>query len=401
MTGAPAERRLIVLGATGSIGRSTLDVVRHLHAIGSHRFRIVGVAAGRSAGELATIAAEFGAEAAALAGDDAIDALPRGTRLFRGRDAALEMVDAVARPGDMVMAAMVGFAGLAPTLRAIERGCTVALANKETLVAAGALVTDALRRHGATLLPVDSEHSAIAQCLRDAGSRPIRRIVLTASGGPFRTWPLERMARATPEEALRHPTWSMGAKNTIDSATMMNKALEIIEAHWLFDLPEARIEAIIHPQSIVHGFVEFEDRSVIAQLSPPDMRLPIQYALTHPTRVEGCTPILDFEAMRTLVFEPVDRERFRAIDLARRVVRDGGSAGATFNAANEEAVAAFLRGDIAFGRIAAIVEEALDALPPAPVTGFDDIARADAEARRFVRERSPTPRHEGAASWTR
>jgi len=405
------ERRLILLGATGSIGRSTLDVVRHLRASGGPEYRVAGVASARNATELSRIAREFGVEGVALADGGAALDVPAGVHHFSGPDAARDLIDAIARPGDMVMAAMVGFAGVAPTMLAIERGCTVALANKETLVAAGELVMAAARRHGTTLLPVDSEHSAIAQCLPGAESaaasahppRRIRRIVLTASGGPFRTWPLERMEHAPVEDALRHPTWSMGAKNTIDSATMMNKALEVIEAHWLFGLPAERIEAIIHPQSIVHGFVEFDDRSVLAQLSPPDMRLPIQYALTWPDRSPGATPILDFEAMRTLVFEPIDPVRFPAISLAHRVVREGGTAGAILNAANEIAVTAYLGGSIRFGRIASLVRDALDSIPAVPVRSMDDVIAADAAARDFVRERAAA-HAEGApeaATWTR
>ncbi|MBM4113033.1 MAG: 1-deoxy-D-xylulose-5-phosphate reductoisomerase [Phycisphaerae bacterium] len=402
MPSAPTERRLILLGATGSIGRSTLDVVRHLNASARHRFRVVGMAAGRNASELAAVASEFRCDAVALAGEGPAEwPTPAPSERFHGPDAALELVERVARPGDLVMAAMVGFAGLAPTLRAIEKGCTIALANKETLVAAGSLVNEALARHRTRLIPVDSEHSAITQCLQDAGARAIRRIVLTASGGPFRTWPIERMRSAPPEEALRHPTWSMGAKNTIDSATMMNKALEVIEAHWLFGLPAERIEAIIHPQSIVHGFVEFDDCSVLAQLSPPDMRLPIQYALTWPERVEGRTAALDFDALRSLVFEPVDGERFPAIELAHRVVRDGGSSGAIFNAANEEAVAAYLRREIPFGSISTLVRAALDSLPAEPVRTFEQVSAADAASRAFVRERARDRTTEGATAWRR
>lgn len=416
MTPATDERRIIILGATGSIGRSTLEVVRHLAARGGRTYRVVGVAASRNGSELARIAREFRVEAAALADGDATLDLPSGVRSFRGVDSARELIDAVARPGDLVMAAMVGFAGVAPTLLAIERGCTIALANKETLVAAGEVVMAAARRRGVALLPVDSEHSAIAQCLplrgtpaeeaacredtRDpVAARGIRRIVLTASGGPFRTWPLERMARAAPEEALRHPTWSMGAKNTIDSATMMNKALEVIEAHWLFDLPADRIEALIHPQSIVHGFVEFDDGSVLAQLSPPDMRLPIQVALTWPDRAPGSTAALDFSSLRALTFEPIDPRRFPAMALAHRVVREGGTLGAILNATNEIAVAAYLRGSIHFGRISSLVAEALDSVPRRAVATIDDIIAADADARAFAAERCHAAPQEMSA-WT-
>jgi len=407
MSGSNSERRLILLGATGSIGRSTLDVLRHLRATGGPRFRLAGVAAGRSADALAVIAEEFAEDQPALAladesADLVVPSAAQGTHatVHRGPDAALQMIEQIARPGDFVMAAMVGFAGLAPTLAAIERGCTIGLANKETLVAAGALVTAAARRRGVALLPVDSEHSAIIQCLRDGSSRGVRRIVLTASGGPFRTWPAERIAQAPVEDALRHPTWTMGAKITIDSATMMNKALEVIEAHWLFDLPADRIEVVVHPQSIVHGFVEFDDGSVLAQLSPPDMRLPIQLALTWPERLDGCTPRLDFDALRSLQFEPVDHERFPAVGLAARVIERGGTAGAILNAANEEAVSAYLRRAVPFGRITALAAEALSAIRSEPIRSLADAERADKAARRFVRERTTTTAPMDATAWT-
>jgi 1-deoxy-D-xylulose-5-phosphate reductoisomerase len=305
----------------------------------------------------------------------------------RGPDAALELVERIAQPGDMVMAAIVGVAGLAPVLAAIERGCDIALANKETLVAGGAVVREAIARRKVELLPVDSEHSAVFQCLRSGTVREVERLVLTASGGPFRTWSAERTANATVAEALRHPTWQMGRKVTIDSASLMNKGLEVIEAHWLFDLPSSRIDAIVHPQSIVHSFVEFRDGSTIAQLSPPSMKLPIQYALTWPARIAGCCPTIAWEAMRTLEFEPVDHARFPAIGLAKRVIDSGGSAGAVFNAANEVAVEAFVEGALRFGDIPAIVTEALDGLPARPVPSLAEVVAADREAREFARER--------------
>jgi len=281
----------------------------------------------------------------------------------------------------------VGSAGLGPTIAAARLGLRIGLANKETLVAAGALITPLVRQHGATLIPVDSEHSAIFQCLhgqRGPETRHVRRIVLTASGGPFRTVDRETMQNATVEEALRHPTWKMGPKITIDSATMMNKALEIIEAHWLFGLPPEKIDVIIHPQSIVHSFVEFEDHSVLAQLGPPDMRTPIQYALTYPHRSEGCSDAMDWTTLRQLEFEPPDHGRFRSLKLAYDVIRAGGTAGAVFNAANESAVAAFLARRITFGRIAELAAEALSALDIRRVDSLDTVLEADREARRFV-----------------
>ena len=285
----------------------------------------------------------------------------------------------------MVMASMVGVAGLAPVLAAIERGCDIALANKETLVAAGSVVQEAVARKGVKLLPVDSEHSAVFQCLRSGTLREVDRLVLTASGGPFRTWSPERTANATLAEALRHPTWQMGRKVTIDSASLMNKGLEVIEAHWLFDLPSDRIDAIVHPQSIVHSFVEFRDGSTIAQLSPPSMKHPIQYALTWPARLPGCCPTIAWDALRALEFEPVDHTRFPAINLAKRVIDAGGSSGAIFNAANEVAVEAFIAGSLRFGDIAAVVTDSLDRLPARAVHTLAEVLTADYEARECAR----------------
>jgi 1-deoxy-D-xylulose-5-phosphate reductoisomerase len=305
-----------------------------------------------------------------------------------GPEAAEAMVRDVARPGDLVVAAIVGAAGLPATLAAIEAGCDVALANKETLVAAGPMVMPRVRSRAVRLLPIDSEHSAIFQCLlAGRGRREIARLVLTASGGPFRTWSAARMAEATVDEALAHPTWQMGPKVTIDSATMMNKALELIEAHWLFELPANALEAIIHPQSIVHGFVEYVDGSVLAQLGPPDMRTPIQYALTWPERVAGCGRRLEWDELRRLDFEPVDGERFPAPGLARRVIETGGTAGAIFNGANEAAVAAYLAGRIALGRIVELVADALASLAPGPADSLEAILAADGAARSHVEGR--------------
>ena len=380
-------RRLIVLGSTGSIGTATLEVVAHLNEGDGPRYRVVGLAAGGNSELLAEQAATFAVGDVAVADPEAAGRLPAALRALRGPDAALELVERVAQPGDMVRAAIVGVAGLAPVLAAIERGCHVALANKETLVAAGAVVRDAVARRGVQLLPVDSEHSAVFQCLRSGTAREVERLVLTASGGPFRTWGADRTANASVAEALRHPTWQMGRKVTIDSASLMNKGLEVIEAHWLFDLPSSRIDAIVHPQSIVHSFVEFRDGSTIAQLSPPSMRLPIQYALTFPDRVAGCCPTMGWDGMRSLDFEPVDHERFPAIRLAKRVIDAGGSAGAVFNAANEVAVEAFVAGSLRFGDIPAIVAEALDALEAGPAGSLGEVLAADAAARGFARER--------------
>ena len=380
-------RRIIILGSTGSIGTATLEVVEHLAAIGGPRFEVAGLAAGSNGALAAAQAERHRVRHVAMSDPRAAAAMPPGTECLTGPDAALELIDRVARPGDLVMGAIVGAAGLAPTLAAIERGCHIALANKETLVAAGAVVREAVARKGVELLPVDSEHSAVFQCMRSGAPREVERLVLTASGGPFRTWSAERTASATVAEALRHPTWQMGRKVTIDSASLMNKALEVIEAHWLFDLPASRIQAIVHPQSIVHSFVEFRDGSTVAQLSPPSMKLPIQYALTWPERTDGCCPTIAWDAMRSLDFEPVDHERFPAIGLAWRTIEAGGSAGAVLNAANEVAVEAFLAGTVRFGDIAQLVADALDALPPRAVPTLEAVMAADREARDFARER--------------
>ena len=379
-------RRLIILGSTGSIGTATLEVVAHLaQQDDAPRYTVVGLAAGSNASLLAQQAEQFGVHDVALADTSSSSALPASLRIITGPDAALELIDRVAQPGDMVMASMVGVAGLAPVLAAIERGCDIALANKETLVAAGSVVQEAVARKGVKLLPVDSEHSAVFQCLRSGTLREVDRLVLTASGGPFRTWSPERTANATLAEALRHPTWQMGRKVTIDSASLMNKGLEVIEAHWLFDLPSDRIDAIVHPQSIVHSFVEFRDGSTIAQLSPPSMKHPIQYALTWPARLPGCCPTIAWDAIRSLEFEPVDHARFPAINLAKRVIDAGGSSGAIFNAANEVAVEAFIAGSLRFGDIAAVVTDSLDRLPARAVHTLAEVLTADYEARECAR----------------
>jgi 1-deoxy-D-xylulose-5-phosphate reductoisomerase len=387
------RRRVFILGSTGSIGTSALDVVRDFARRGDRRgttFEIVGLAAAKSGDILATQAREFAVPAVALVDDGATLDVPAGTRLFRGPDAASELLAACARPGDLVLASMVGAAGIRPTLVAIERGCDIALANKEALVAAGAVVMPAAARAGVRIIPVDSEHNALFQCLKASTSMDeVRRVVLTASGGPFRRRSRAEIATATVDDALAHPTWRMGPKVTIDSASLMNKALELVEAHWLFGLPSERIDAIVHPQSIVHGFVEYLDGSVLAQLSPPDMRTPIQQAMCDPERFDGPSRKLDFAALRSLDFAPIDHERFPAIGLAHRVIREGGTAGAILNAANEVAVAAFLAGRIGFLEISEVVRETLDSIAPAPLRSLDDAFAADRRAREHARGRVP------------
>jgi 1-deoxy-D-xylulose-5-phosphate reductoisomerase len=380
-----APRRLILLGSSGSIGRNVIEVVEHLHAATEHRFEIVGLVAGSNAAVLREQALRLGVSHVGLADADRVSMLEGCDRVYCGPDAALELLEEVARPGDLVVGAMVGSAGVPATLAAIERGCDIALANKETLVAAGALVMPKVRQKGVELLPIDSEHSAIFQCLRSGRSvDEVKRLVVTASGGPFRTWSRERLQHATVDEALNHPTWSMGPKITIDSATMMNKALELIEAHWLFDLPAEKIRAIVHPESIIHSFVEFIDGSILAQLGPPDMRTPIQYALTWPHRAEGCSRTMDWSSLSRLSFEPVDLERFGAVGLADRVIRAEGTAGAILNGANEAAVAAFLAGRIHFGRITELVKQALDAIESTTIVSANDVMEADRSVRELV-----------------
>ncbi|MEQ9461866.1 MAG: 1-deoxy-D-xylulose-5-phosphate reductoisomerase [Phycisphaeraceae bacterium] len=384
----PRPRRLIVLGSTGSIGVNTLKVVEHLNRARPGSIEVVGLAAGRSVQALAKQAERFKVKTVAIASEhlqpQLEKALPKGTRILAGLDASEQLV----RETDAtdIAGAIVGAAGLPAMIAAAELGRRIHLANKETLVAAGDLVTRIAADSGAEILPVDSEHSAIFQCLQGAGDKEVMRLVLTASGGPFRTADAQTIENATVEQALNHPTWTMGKKITIDSATMMNKALEIIEAHWLFKQPGSRIEVVIHPQSIVHSFVEFKDHSVLAQLGPPDMCGPIQYALTHPERWGGCATATDWMNLGSLDFHAPDGDRFPALRLAYRVIELGGTAGAIANAANEAAVEAFLDHQIRFGQIARLARQALDTLPIEPIRALDDVLRADKAAREFVNE---------------
>jgi len=378
------KRRLIILGSTGSIGVNTLDVVTHLQDT-AHALKVVGLAAGRNVTRLIEQAKAFDVKHVAIAdatlANELQAALP-GVTVFAGEQSALELVESV--DAQELVSAVVGSAGLPATMCAAKRGMTIGLANKETLVAAGSWVTPAIRKHNATLIPIDSEHSAIFQCLEGQHKQAIKRIVLTASGGPFRTATKEQIENATVKDALNHPTWDMGAKISIDSATMMNKALEIIEAHWLFDLPADKIEVIIHPESIAHSFVEFEDHSILAQLGPPDMRTPIQYALTYPQRLKGGSRSMDWTQLSQLTFQAPDHERFGALKLAYQVIDAGGTAGAIFNAANEVAVDAFLNERIRFGRITQLVAQALSAIPVVPVDSLQTVMDADEQARKYV-----------------
>jgi len=381
-------RRLIVLGSTGSIGVNTLSVVDHLTRNGSS-IEVVGLAARSSTKALVEQAERFGVKHLAVADQSSAaklrEAMPEA-EVFAGEDAAYQLVKQVECTD--VAAAIVGIAGLPATLAAVELGRRVHLSNKETLVAAGALMTRKAAENGAILLPVDSEHSAIFQCLAGVHEQPrsksIRRLVLTASGGAFRDRPLEEIAKATPEDALKHPTWEMGPKVTIDSATMMNKSLEIIEAQWLFGVAPEKIQTLVHPQSLVHSFVEFVDGSVLAQLSPPDMRSPIQTALTWPDRVAGCGDKLDWTRLGDLNFYSPCPDRYPAVELAYKALKLGGTAPAVLNAANEAAVQAFLNRDIAFGRIVPLVASALEAIQPQKADRLTTILDADEAARRHV-----------------
>ncbi len=401
-------RRVLILGSTGSIGTQTVGAIEALHAAADaglcdRRFEIVGLAAGSKGPALAEQAAKLGVRELAI-GDPAADlhGAPQGANIRRGPDAAEALVREV--EADLVVAAIVGVAGLPSTLAAVELGRDVALANKETLVAAGPLVVKAARASGSRLFPVDSEHAAAWQCLASLpGCAPhcplespppsLRRLIITASGGAFRTRDAKSVYHATPDEALAHPTWNMGAKVTIDCATLTNKALELIEAHWLFALPAKQIDAIIHPQSTVHAIAELADGSMLAQMAAPDMRLPIAQALcagsVPPTLGLGNAPRgLDLTALGAMTFEEPDLDRFPALAQAHRVMNAGGTAGAAFNAANEAAVGLFLDRRIPFGRIAELSIAALDAHPVRAITDLSDVRAADEEARAFVAERS-------------
>lgn len=393
---AARARRIIVLGSTGSIGVQTLDVVEHLNRLADrgaypHRFEVVGLAAGRNARMVLDQARAFAVRDIAIAEADEVVSVD-GVQLRQGRDSAERLVREV--ECDIVLAAMVGFAGLPATLAAVELGRDVALANKETLVAAGALVTSVAQRTGSKLFPVDSEHSAVWQCLASgragavcppcAVESDVARVILTASGGALRDKSAEQIAKATPEDALNHPTWKMGAKVTIDSASLTNKALELIEAHWLFGLEADRLGVLVHPQSIVHSIVDFADGSSIAQLGLPDMRTPIQIALTYPERVVGRVAGVSWETLAKLDFRPPDLGRFPAVGHGFDVIRAGGTLGAVLNAANERAVEVFLDRKIPFGRIPELQAEAMRSVGVSPIRDLRDALDADAEARRCV-----------------
>ncbi|ART92694.1 1-deoxy-D-xylulose 5-phosphate reductoisomerase [Zymomonas mobilis] len=372
-------RTVTVLGATGSIGHSTLDLIeRNLD-----RYQVIALTANRNVKDLANAAKRTNAKRAVIADpslyNDLKEALAGSSvEAAAGADA---LVEAAMMGADWTMAAIIGCAGLKATLAAIRKGKTVALANKESLVSAGGLMIDAVREHGTTLLPVDSEHNAIFQCFPHHNRDYVRRIIITASGGPFRTTSLAEMATVTPERAVQHPNWSMGAKISIDSATMMNKGLELIEAFHLFQIPLEKFEILVHPQSVIHSMVEYLDGSILAQIGSPDMRTPIGHTLAWPKRMETPAESLDFTKLRQMDFEAPDYERFPALTLAMESIKSGGARPAVMNAANEIAVAAFLDKKIGFLDIAKIVEKTLDHYTPATPSSLEDVFAIDNEAR--------------------
>jgi 1-deoxy-D-xylulose-5-phosphate reductoisomerase len=378
------SRRITVLGATGSVGRSTLGLI----AEHPDRYEVQALTANRDAAALAEAARRAGAKLAVVADPAAYGALRQalhgsGIEAAAGAQAVIDAAEAQA---DLVMAAIVGAAGLHPTLAACRSGAAVAFANKECLVCAGPLMLAEVARHGTRLLPVDSEHSAVFQVFDQDHRASVARIILTASGGPFRNWPRARMEGASVSQAVAHPVWSMGAKISVDSATMMNKGLEVIEAHFLFGLPESNIDIVVHPQSVIHSLVEYHDGSTLAQLGTPDMRTPIAVALAWPDRLPVAGPQLDLARIGQLTFEPADPVRFPALALARHALQMGGDAPTILNAANEAAVAGFLAGRIGFLDIERVVDSALEVLPGMVPASIDDVVAVDREARRFAEE---------------
>ena len=378
-------KRVILLGSSGSIGESTCKVARAL----PEKMKIVGLGVAKSTARLLEQAKEFGVSALAVSDPKAAEKtrlhLPKGARLFEGPEGLARMVEET--EADMVLVAIVGTAGLAPALAALRTGKDLAVASKEILVLAGSAVMGEAKKKKRQVLPVDSEHNAIFQCLQGANGKEVRKIILTASGGPFRQMPAKEMAKVTVAQALKHPTWSMGKKITIDSATMFNKGLEMIEAHWLFGLPMAQVDVVVHPQSIVHSMVEFVDGSVLAQLSVTDMCFPIQYAITYPERRPSGLPPLDLPKLGALTFEKPDEKRFPALRLAREAGEAGGTLPGVFNAANEVAVEAFLDEKIPFPRIWELVEHVMTAHQNIPEPDLPAIIAADGWARAEARKK--------------
>ncbi len=380
------NRTLTILGSTGSIGTNTLDVVRQ----NADRFHVFALVAGRNINLLAQQIKEFKPSIAvveAAADVDRLRALLSGTEIpeiLSGAEARVQV--SIASEVDTVMSSIVGVAGLDATYQAICKGKRVGLANKEVLVSAGQLVMDAVRRHGSELIPVDSEHNGAHQCLRAGLRKEAKKLILTASGGPFRATPREALEHVTPADALKHPTWKMGDRITIDSATLMNKGFEVIEARWLFDFPPEAIEVVVHPQSSVHAMVEYEDGSVIAQVSATDMRMPIQYALTWPDRAPAPVPRIDWAQSRHWEFHAPDFEKFPLLRLAYESLQRGGASSCILNAADEVAVAAFLAGRIRFTAIARVVEETLNRMPYREPVSISEILETDGDARRKAQE---------------
>ncbi len=375
-------RRISILGSTGSIGCSTLDLVER----NRNRYEVVALTANRNVDLLARQSRQVGAKLAVIGDADRYSELKAaladtGIEVAAGPRA---VVDAAARSADWVMAGIVGAAGLEPTLAAVRRGAVVALANKECLVCTGSLMLEEVRNSGATLLPVDSEHNAIFQVFDFERPESVERIILTASGGPFLERDVNDLERVTPEQAVAHPNWSMGAKISVDSATLMNKGLEIIEAYHLFPIQQEQIEVLVHPQSVIHSMVAYVDGSVLAQLGAPDMRTPIAYTLAWPRRIEAPSERLDLAAIGTLTFRPPDEIRFPALRLAREALQTAGAAPTILNAANEVAVQSFLNGHIGFVEIVKIVEEVLNKLPNSPITSLDDVVEADRRTRELT-----------------
>jgi 1-deoxy-D-xylulose-5-phosphate reductoisomerase len=375
-------RKIAILGATGSVGKSTLDLVER----NPERFEVVAVTGATNTESLADVARRTGAKLAVIADEARLRDLQEllvgsNCRAEAGEDA---LIEAASGEAELVIAAIVGCAGLRPVMAAVTAGKTLALANKEALITAGELMTSAAAERGATLLPVDSEHNAIFQCLAGARSEDVSRLILTASGGPFRTASAETIAQATPAQAVAHPNWSMGAKISVDSATMMNKGLELIEARYLFGLPSGRIDVLVHPQSVVHSLVEFVDGSVLAQLGTPDMRIPISYAIAWPERIATPAQRLDLAAIARLDFEKPDLDRFPALRIAREALEAGGAAPIVLNAANEIAVASFLAGRLRFTDIAGFVGQALASNDFAPPRSIEDVLEIDRATRSRV-----------------
>jgi 1-deoxy-D-xylulose-5-phosphate reductoisomerase len=385
-----APRRVTILGSTGSIGCSTIDLIERQPGA----FAVEALTARGNVKKLAEQALRLRPQLAVVADPAKYQELKRelagsNIAVAAGPEA---LVEAAQRPADWVMSAIVGAAGLKATLAAVERGACVALANKESLVCAGELMTRAVKRHGATLLPVDSEHNAIFQCFEADRRQSIEKLILTGSGGPFRTRRREELKDVTPEQAIAHPNWSMGAKISVDSATMMNKGLEIVEACHLFAMPDERVEVVVHPQSIIHSMVQYEDGSVLAQLGSPDMRTPIAYTLAWPKRMPAPCARLDFVKIAQLTFEAPDPVKFPALRLARQALKAGGTAPIVLNAANEVAVARFLARRIGFLEITSVVEDTLAAMPAVPVSSLDQVHAVDAEARAVAERRAAVAR---------